>query len=180
MFGLLFTLILATPAVQAAPFAAGFATDAEWASPADLNEDFDLETFLNQAEATAPVLGNKILVTGRAMITNEVIVLGSCWDYINAIFTRAGFAQPKRITPFKSKKQGPYLADQNLIQAGDWLYFINHSYGDVEHSAIFIGWTDPDAKLALMLSYAGGNTQAPARYREYDLTNVYNIIRPKP
>ena len=32
---------------------------------------------------------------------------------------------------------------------------------------------------ALMISYAGGNQSLPARYKIYDLSSVYNILRPK-
>lgn len=140
--------------------------------------DYDLETILNEAEDKASVSGRKILENARMMINNQEIVLGSCWDYINAIYDRSVFPSRERKTIFKSKLPGPY-ADINQIQGGDWLYFINHSYNDVEHSSIFVAWIDYEAKIGLMISYAGGNQAKPARYKTYDLRSVYNIIRPR-
>lgn len=145
----------------------------------DLEQEIDnLEERLNLAEAKASVEGRLILQTGRLMIETQQIVLGSCWDYINAVYDRAGFLSRRRSIIFKSKQAGPYLMD-DTIEPGDWLYFINHSYNDVEHSALFVDWIDFEAKIALTIAYAGGNRQKPARYKTYDLRSVYNIIRPK-
>ena len=137
----------------------------------------NFEEVLNQAEMNASTVGRKIIETSRLMISNQEIILGSCWDYIDGIYTRAGYPERDRLTVFKSKLQGPYVA-QARIEAGDWLYFINHSYGDVEHSGIFVGWTNLEKSEALIISYAGGNQAKPARYKVYDLTSVYNIMRP--
>ncbi|HXH29335.1 MAG TPA: hypothetical protein VNJ01_00860 [Bacteriovoracaceae bacterium] len=131
------------------------------------------------AEANATPEGRAVLVSARTMIENQVIILGSCWDYIHEIFNRAGYPLKQRLTPYKMKKTGPY-ASVDQIKGGDWLYFINHSFGGVEHSAIFVEWIDLEAREALMISYAGGNREAPARYKTYDLSSVYNIIRAKP
>lgn len=138
----------------------------------------NLDEILDQAEDNATTEGRKILESTRLMITNQEIILGSCWDFINAAYDRAGFTSKFRQTVFKSKQQGPY-ADISEFQPGDWLYFINHSFGDVEHSSIFVAWTDKEKKIALMISYAGGNQAKPARYKTYDLRSVYNIIRGK-
>ena len=138
----------------------------------------NLEEILNIAEDNATIVGKKVLETARLMIANQEIVLGSCWDYIDAAYIRAGYVENQRLTVFKSKLQGPYV-DVTKIQAGDWLYFINHSYGDVEHSSVFVAWTNFEKKEALMISYSGGNQAKPARYKTYDLSSVYNIIRPK-
>lgn len=138
----------------------------------------NLEEVLNQAEGNASIVGRKILETSRIMIVNQEIILGSCWDFINAVYNRAGFFSNSRTTIFKSKLQGPY-AVKNRIEAGDWLYFINHSYGNVEHSGVFVAWMDPAQKEALIISYAGGNQAKPGRYKTYDLKSVYNIIRPR-
>lgn len=123
--------------------------------------------------------GRNTLIMGRKMtLINKEIIPGGCWDYANEVYNRAGYPNQarKRKTIFKSAKKGPY-ADISLIQAGDFLYYINHSYGDIEHSAIFIDWVDYNNKQALMLSYAGENRREPARYRSYDLSSVYRIIR---
>ena len=111
-------------------------------------------------------------------LIDKVIIPGGCWDYANEVYNRAGYPnQPrKRQTIFKSSKSGPY-ANISLIQPGDFLYYINHSYGDIEHSAIFVDWVDYNNKQALMLSYGGENRYEPARYLPYDLSSVYRIIR---
>ena len=132
------------------------------------------------AENKASKQGRKVLETGRkmALIDGEIIA-GGCWDYANEVYNRAGFqTRPKkRQTVFKgTQKKGPY-ADVSLIKPGDFLYHINHSYGDIVHSAIFIDWLDYQKKIALMLSYAGERRQVPARYIPYDLSNVYRIVR---
>lgn len=140
-----------------------------------------LNELLLEAEDRAAPSGRKVLETGRVMtLINQEIVRGSCWDYANEVFNRAGFPNRSgaRQTVFKgSKSKGPYAA-ADAISPGDFLYYINHSYNDVEHSAIFVGWIDRQRREALMLSYGGERRKAPARYRSYDLSHVYRIIRP--
>jgi len=118
----------------------------------------------------------RVLCVGDRMIKNGILVRGSCWDYIDATFKKAGVPRKKRHTVFKSKKRGPY-ANINLIRSGDWLYFINTSYHNSEHSAIFVDWMDKKRKIACMLSYQGENKRKPARYKNYNLSKVYNIMR---
>jgi hypothetical protein len=133
------------------------------------------------AERKATRNGNKILYTGRRMTQIEKsIIPGSCWDYANEVYNRAGYSNrpSKRQTIFKGGKRGPY-ASRNKIQPGDFLYYINHSYGNIEHSAIFVDWLDYRNNKALMLSYGGESRQEPARYRPYDLSSVYRVIRAK-
>lgn len=135
---------------------------------------------LLQAETNAPNNGAKrILQTARKMaLTDKAIIQGSCWDYINEVYNQSGFPQTKRRQLFNGEyKAGPY-ADQNLFKPADWLYFVNHSYKDVEHSSLFIGWTNRQKNEALMLTYGGENRKEPARYRVYDLSHVYGIVRP--
>jgi hypothetical protein len=132
------------------------------------------------AERKATPQGRKILATGRQMtVVDKEIIPGGCWDYANEVYNRAGYPnqRKKRRTIFKgSKEKGPY-ANISLIQPGDFLYYINHSYGDIEHSAIFVDWVNSQTKQALMLSYGGESRQEPARYLSYDLSHVYRIIR---
>lgn len=136
-----------------------------------------LEEILVIAESKASDNGRKVLETGRQMaLIDGEIIQGGCWDYANAVFNRAGFAKNRNIV-FKGSKTKGIFADVGLIQPGDFLYYVNHSYGDGEHSAIFVDWLDYEGKIALMLSYAGEQRQTPARYASYDLSNVYNIIR---
>jgi hypothetical protein len=132
------------------------------------------------AEKQATPQGRDILQTGRRMaLIDQEILPGSCWDYIDNLYDRAGYPANKRATVFKgSKHRGPY-ASPELVQPGDWLYYINHQYGGVEHSAVFVDWQDRKARKALMLSYGGEGRRAPGRYLAYDLSNVYTIIRPQ-
>lgn len=146
------------------------------------NQDYyelDYDTIMIQAENKADSVGRLILFKGREMtVINAEILPGGCWDYINHVYNRAGFPTNKRKNIYRSVKAGPY-ADVNLIQYGDWLYYVNHSYGGVEHSAIFVDWVDKENKQALMLSYGGEKRQQPARYLVYDLSSVYQIVRGK-
>ncbi len=160
-------------------FHVGIGVSAEKLSP-----PFDLIAL--RLESVPPVIelessaGDKILKTGRYMaLTSKEIVRGSCWDYIDAVYNRSGYPRNKRQTILKGKKNsGPY-ANPNSIQAGDWLYFINHSYNDVPHSGIFVRWVDKEKRVASILSYGGESRKKPGRYRDYDLSHVYNIMRPK-
>jgi hypothetical protein len=136
-------------------------------------------TILARAEQRATPTAAKILALARIMTVNEhTIVRGACWDYMDAVWNRAGYPAERRRTVFKSKMKGPYAAADSL-EPGDWLYFINHSYGDIEHSALFVGWADRSRLQAYMLSYAGEQRAETARYKRYDLTGVYRIIRAK-
>ena len=136
----------------------------------------NLEKILNEAEDNSTVIGRKILETSRIMISDQEIILGSCWDYINVVYNKAGHPSKFRETTYKSKLLGPF-AEPIKLEGGDWLYFVNHSYNDVEHSGVFVGWTNLAKKEALVISYAGGNQAKAARYKIYDLSSVYNIIK---
>ncbi len=143
-------------------------------------KDSFLESLL-RAEGGASLLGRRVLLVGREMtITNKEIIRGSCWDYADAVYERAGFSRGKqRQVVFKgSKGKGPY-ANTGEIKPGDFLYYVNHQYRDGEHSAIFVRWESKGKKRGLMLSYGGENRNAPARYLVYDLSHVYRIIRPR-
>jgi len=118
----------------------------------------------------------KVLNTGDNMIRKRVLVRGSCWDYIDCIYTKAGCSRKQRKTVFKSTKHGPYV-DAKKIKPGDWLYFLNGSYHNSEHSAIFVKWIDFKSKTARMLSYQGEGKRKPARYKNYILKKVYHIMR---
>lgn len=132
-----------------------------------------------KSEKNASPEGQRILAQAWKMsVETEEIIRGSCWNFINAVYQRAGFTgKKKRKTVFKSRERGPY-ANVNAIEAGDWLYYVNHSYGEIPHSGIFVGWVNQKAKSALIFSYGGEQRNEPARYRRYDLSSVYSIIRP--
>lgn len=133
-----------------------------------------------QAVRLATDRGRKILQTAQAMIDEGRIVKGSCWDWVQAVFNRAGFPNKRgfRRTAFKgSRKSGPFAKPAQL-QPGDWIYHVNHQYRGVPHSAIFVRWVDRSRNMAETLSYAGSRRNKPGRYGIYDLSNVYRIIRP--
>jgi len=140
------------------------------------NVDSEYLPLLSKAENQSSTAAREVISTARAMALNErTIIQGGCWDYLNAVFNRAGVT---RDTVHKGAySQGPY-ANSSEIEVGDWLYYINHGYNGVEHSGLFVGWVDEAAKQALILSYAGESRREPARYRVYDLSNVYQIMRP--
>lgn len=132
------------------------------------------------AQASALPAGQKILQTGRHMaVVKKEIIRGSCWDYINTVYNRSGYPQAQRHYVLKGKKKtGPYATVQQ-IQPGDWLYYINHSYHGIEHSGIFVRWVNKKKRIGLILSYGGESRKKPGRYRNYDLSHVYTIIRAK-
>lgn len=140
------------------------------------NVDSEYLPLLSNAETQSSRAAREVISTARKMALNErTIIKGGCWDYLNAVFNRAGVS---RDTIHKGTYgQGPYASSKD-IEVGDWLYYINHGYNGVEHSGLFVGWVDERAKQALILSYAGENRREPARYRVYDLSNVYQIMRP--
>lgn len=140
------------------------------------NVDSEYLPLLSRAETQSSTAAREVISTARAMALNErTIIQGGCWDYLNAVFERAGVT---RDTVHEGAyRQGPY-ANSSEIEVGDWLYYINHGYNGVEHSGLFVGWVDEADKQALILSYAGESRREPARYRVYDLSNVYQIMRP--
>lgn len=140
------------------------------------NVDSSYLPLLSQAESQSSRAARNVLATARAMALNErTIIKGGCWDYLNAVFNRAGVS--KNTILKGAYKGGPYANPQE-IQVGDWLYYINHGYNDIEHSGLFVGWVDEANKQALILSYAGESRHEPARYKVYDLSHVYHIMRP--
>ena len=134
---------------------------------------------LLEAESKATPEGRKILAVGREMaLINHDIVKGSCWDYASAIFDRAGYPYRGKREVVMNNKHGDLLAiNFKSIQPGDFLSYVNHSYNNIKHSAIFVDWLDFDRKIGLMLSYAGQNRKEPARYKAYDLSDVYYVAR---
>ncbi len=134
---------------------------------------------VNNAILFASPEGKIVLRTAHNMAYDKsVVVRGSCWNYINAIYKKAGFnGYKKSKIIFKGSKRGSY-ADQKIIQRGDWLYYVNYSYHNVGHSGIFVAWMNYSKKKALMLSYKGSG-RVPARYKIYNLSGVYRIKRGK-
>ena len=132
-----------------------------------------------RSEAKATVPARKVMQTVRHMVEQRVVIRGACWDYLDSAFTRAGYPRGKRSIIHKGTKKGGPYASTVKIQRGDWLYYINHSYHNIEHSGLFIRWIDRSKKQGLIMSYAGEGRAEPARYRVYDLSSVYHIMRAK-
>jgi len=133
-------------------------------------------SFVINAESKATPQARKVMRIARGMLESREVIQGACWDYLDAAFTRAGYSSKSRSTIYHSQKNGPYV-ELSRLKAGDWVYHVNHSYGGIEHSGMFIGWLDYDKKIALSLSYAGEGRAEPARYRKYDFSSVYHITR---
>jgi len=114
------------------------------------------------------------------MMSRRDIVIGSCWDYANAVFKKAGHPnrRDRRRTVFKGARKKRQFARARLIQPGDWLYYVNHDYREVPHSAIFVTWLDRRRKRALMITYRGARRAVPGVLDDYTLTSVYRIVRP--
>lgn len=154
--------------------------DADRAEEEDDEIPAPLSLVLMEAEREATPLASRVLAMGRHMALDiGEILRGACWHYANAVYERAGFPDHsgKRRIVFKGTKKGPY-ADPSVIQPGDWLYYVNLSYRNIEHSAIFVSWVDQKKRKALMLSYSGGRRREPGRYLTYDLSKVYQVMRP--
>jgi len=121
--------------------------------------------------------GHKVLETGFKMsLLDKTIIKGSCWDFVNEVYRRSGVDEKKEVV-FRSQKKGPY-ANANMVKPGDWIYHINYQYNNIEHSAIFVCWKDFKNRIAITLSYAGGNRNLPGKYGEYKLSSIYSIFRP--
>ncbi len=145
----------------------------------DLHEPLPELVVERPRPAAEPTSGALVLATARDMVESGVVVRGACWDFVNAVFDRAGFPRGgARKTVFKGhKRRGPY-APTHLIEPGDWLYFINHSYRGVPHSAVFVEWEDEAAQLARTITYRGARKREPGRYATYELSSVYRVVRP--
>ena len=135
------------------------------------------QQFILRAEAKATAPARKVMQTVRHMVEQKVVIRGACWDYLDAAFTRAGYPRGKRSVAHKGSKGGGPYAPASKIRVGDWLYYINHSYHNIEHSGLFIGWINYKKRQGLIMSYAGEGRMEPARYKVYDLSDVYHIMR---
>ena len=138
-------------------------------------------SMLRAAERRSKGGAKKVLRTARRMMETRSIIRGSCWDWVNAVFKKAGFPnrRGKRKTIFKGSRKRRRFASINRIKPGDWLYYVNYQYRQVPHSGIFIGWISKRKKRALIMSYRGARSRTPGALSEYDLRSVYNIIRPQ-
>jgi hypothetical protein len=136
----------------------------------------DYTLLIKQAQHHATPAARTVLTAAHRMVASGHIVRGSCWDYLNAAFTQAGYLASKRTVVFRHSKNGPY-AHSGQIRPGDWLYYINRSYGGIEHSGLFVDWINRAHGQGLILSYKGERCNEPGHYRPHDLCSVYQITR---
>ena len=121
--------------------------------------------------------GYNIVSKGIEMVADtKELVRGSCWNYIDKVYKNAGYDLKDRKTIYKGRK-GSLINDISLLQPGDWIYHINHSFHGVEHSAIFMCWKDKERKIGITLSHVGQNKLRTGQFGSFDLKSVYNIIR---
>lgn len=128
---------------------------------------------LDAAAARAQPGARRVLQTIHAMLDEATVVRGSCYTWVSALYRRAG-GHPAVV--FQGDRRASF-ATPEVLEPGDWVFFINHSFGDVTHSAVFVAWIDQAARNALMVSYPGGNRRDPGRFGDYELSNVYQIVR---
>jgi hypothetical protein len=133
----------------------------------------DPMTMLREAIPRAAPGAQRVLEVMRTMLDEGVVVRGSCNRWVEEIFRRAG---GRRRTVYSAGRRAPFT-DTALLRPGDWVQFINHSFGGVTHSAVFVGWTDATARIAMTASHPGQNRAVPGRFRDYDLSNVYRVVR---
>lgn len=144
------------------------------APPLSDDEAWSSDAQMRSALATATPHARHVLETVQAMLAEDVIVRGSCFDWAEAVYTRA--AGHPHDAFHSSREHGPY-ADASVFHPGDWVFFINGATVDETHSAIFVGWVDQAQRTAMMVSYAGGRREEPGRFGTYTLTTAYRIVR---
>lgn len=122
--------------------------------------------------------GFLVLNKGLELFQTNFKTSGSCWTYVNKVYDMAGFTSGKRDVIYAAKK-GTLIKDPSIIMPGDWLYHVNYSFRNVEHSAIFVCWQDKEKLLAVTLSHVGQNKYAGGDFGVYDLKGVYRVTRAK-
>jgi hypothetical protein len=129
-------------------------------------------------DASSMDLGSGYLVLKKSfeLVESNFKMSGSCWNYANKLYEFAGFTQAKRKVVYSANK-GTLLKDPSLILPGDWLFHVNYSFRNVEHSAIFVCWKDKANLLAITLSHVGQNKYAEGKFGVYDLKGVYRVTR---
>lgn len=130
----------------------------------------------NDCKLPSSESGLAIVNKGINLVIDDYKISGSCWTFANKLYDLAGYPSKNRKVIYKESK-GTLLKDPSHIQPGDWVYHVNYSFHNVEHSAIFICWKDFDNRMALTLSHVGQNKYAPGKFGVYDLKGVYSITR---
>lgn len=140
--------------------------------------EVSVNSFLEMTEqaAKAKTSGGTVLAKALEKIRDKTIIKGSCYDWINMVYTACGYKGKKRKNIFWGRETGPY-ADPLLLQPGDWIMFKNLTFGDIGHSGIFLGWLDFKKRSALVIGYVGQNISMPGRFREYEISRLFGIVR---
>jgi hypothetical protein len=143
-----------------------------------VNDDLSLDTLDESIVRNCKEGGGSdaVIASSRDFINNGKTVTGSCWDYLNAVYNAAGFPEAKRIKIFNGKTEGPYC-DPSLVKSGDWVMFNNLGYQGVGHSGLFIQWIDYESRTALIVDHPGLNKTSSGRYRIYDITELFGVVR---
>jgi len=149
-------------------------------SPNGKPYDFSIGSFsaIARQHAEGKSAGSRVLAAAVEMIDDKFIVVGSCWDYVNKVYDNAGYSANKRANVYYEKEDGPFV-NPMLIKPGDWIMFRNLTFANIGHSVIFVEWLDFESRSALTIEYAGLNRKIPGRYREYDITKCFGLVRGK-
>jgi len=120
---------------------------------------------------------NRVLHTAyRLAFVDKLTIQGSCWDFVNKVFSMTTTDSIRKKDIYFEKKTGPY-APIDLLQPGDWVYHINHEFNQIEHSAIFVGWADYESGIAIVIDYIGLNRKRAAKFGLHNLNSVYAVFR---
>lgn len=140
-----------------------------------------VQTLAGQAGPAPTPEAMRLFQAAEELINGQEIIAGSCWDFINAVFIRAGFPAAAREQIYLTKENGPY-ASLTMVQPGDWLYIKLNGIG---HSVLFVKWA-PKALAqggdadAIFYEYQGHFIPTPGRRNCNDVSRIYGIIRVKP
>jgi hypothetical protein len=130
------------------------------------------EPAIVEARSVAAPGGRRALDAARALIDEDFVVIGSCWDWAQAVFERAG-GETEQV--HRARPRGPF-ADRAPVRPRDGLYLVGDGGGGA-HTASDLGWVDEPARVGLTVSYVGGRREETGRYSTYDLPRVYRVVR---
>ena len=129
--------------------------------------------------AAPPDPGQEVLAAGNKLVfADRQMVVGSCWDFVNAVYYAAGYPPDRRQSVFHGRQKGPY-ANLRLLRPGDWVMHVNYELGRIGHSGIFVRWLDRRRSLALMLDYVGMHRRVMGKLSEHNLSRVFAVLRPR-
>ena len=133
---------------------------------------------MTQQIAAENTAAGPVLLAAIQRIDKGLILKGSCFDFVEAVYREAGFKESKRKTVYTARQTGPY-ASSDLLQAGDWIYYDHNYRVGADHSCIFVAWLDEENHSALTIDYPGANRAVPGRFVVDTLYKVWGITRPK-